>query len=388
MRTFQRTDGGKWYYEFRYRGKPYKRGGFTTPKQAETAGKAARKMLEQGYLDEYKALSKRQPSPYAKLQDIRDHYRQVARASTNTVAANLNNWDLLLSTIGLDPSSTADKLNPAAIRAWFRHAQTKLTGDQLQDRSTKVTTNSILNSALSVIAAKLLPHYQDAGLKLPDYTDLRRTVKAENFDLPRKDYHPPAPEIIEATLRDWEQLEDRNLFLTIGWILSFGLRKSNVIAAHWDWIKQEHGHWKLDQETHTKAGTGRLRINALAPYFGIMLAIARRKSWTTGQVLQGKPTERRDYTFRRLKGFLKSHGWIMTKQAHSLRDYAISCVAAKYGIYDASLFAQHATVTQTQTNYANFVAQMKFLPESQKPWHWTTIAETDQAEPTLKIHAA
>jgi len=387
MRTFQRTPGGKHYYEFRYRGKPYKRGGFSTAQQATTAGNAARRMLEQGYIDEYKALSKRQPSPYAKLQDIRDHYRDVARAAPKTITANLNNWDHLLRTIGLEPNTPADKLNPAAIRKWYRHAETKLTGDQLQDRSTKVTANSILNSALTIIADKLLPHYQDAGLKLPDYSDLRRTIKAENFHLPRKDYHPPAPEIIANTLRDWEQLDDRNLFLAIGWILSFGLRKSNVIAAHWDWIRQEHGHWKLDHDTHTKAGTGRLRIQALSPYFNTTLAIARRNNWTTGPVLSGDKTETHDTTFRRLSNFLLDHGWTMQKKAHALRDYAISCVAAKYGIYDASLFADHANVTQTQSNYANFVAQMKFLPDAQKPWHWTRVQDTDHA-PKIQIAVA
>lgn len=386
MRTFKRSESGGWYYEFRYRGKPYKRGGFSTAKIAETAGKAARRMIEQGYIAEYKALSNRQPSPYARLQDIRARYRDITHASPATITANLNNWDLLLARLEIQPTAKADKLNPAAIRKWYRIAQSNLTGDQQNDRSAKVTANSILNSALSILADKLLPHYQDAGLKLPDYTDLRRTVKAEAFALPRKDYHPPAPEIIAATLRDWEQLDDRNLFLAIGWILSFGLRKSNVTSARWDWIRQEHGHWILDVETPTKNRTGRLRIQALAPYFTNMLAVARRHGWTTGPVLRGSKTDTHDNTFRRLSHFLTDHGWAMQKKAHALRDYAISCVAAKFGIYDASLFAQHATVTQTQTNYSNFVAQMKFIPDDKKPWHWAKVDADDQT--TLQIVAA
>ena len=264
-------------------------------------------------------------------------------------------------------------LDPAFVRAYLRHLESKLTTlDQLAARRAQRTAFSLLAHAASIVAPHVCLHLADAGLKLPDFTAFRVAVAAATRRAGKlaEEYRPPSDQTIHETVADWPHLP-RNEYLAVGLALTCGLRAGEIAQARWDWFTEVHGRPFLRATAKVKNSTGRIEVQPIDPWFAQMMTRARIEGWQipslapTGEegqnqvassfILTGGDTERTDHVFRRVSGWLRALGWRTQKTNHALRALAGSMVLKSYDLYTASVFLRHSNVQVTKDHYAYFL---------------------------------
>jgi integrase len=364
-----------YYFKFTHRGKRYPRCLETT--DAEAAQKRAlakyKEIVAAVSTGEFKRLdaTKLRQEDTKPLAELLEAYRTApTEANSNTRELNIN---ALKSMLGEKAASaTVRDINPALARSHFeRCTQTVLMeSDQEVAASRKRSANSRWAQAKSIFTDRCLAHYQDKELVTAHgAAGLAAFVRAGELAkfnrIPKQNYNPPREEIIQATLADWEKIEDRNLFLAIGHELAFGLRISEIAQAKWSWHTLRAEYHVLDGRANVKNGTGLIQVKALDPWFSIMQTTAILNHWW-GQpgeadelIIHGNDTYRKDGLFRAVSEWLRSHKWDTMKTNHALRAYAGSQVAMKYGIYEAQMWLRHSTVKVTEQNYSHFVNKFK-----------------------------
>ena len=401
FRLFKRNDACKeipgnapgasdrpYYFRFIYRGKAYVRCLETL--NAIEAQKRARakyhEIVSAVSTGEYKRLdaTKLRQETTATLETLYHTYQGgPAEANAKTRILNINALRQLAG-----DATHISQLTPALARRWFDTVTTAILalspGSNQQETiaSLKRSANSRWAQARSLFTPRCLAHYQDTGI-IANPAHLEAFVKAGNAAtynrIPKKNYHPPTDQTIQATLTAWQEITDRDLFLAIGHELAFGLRLSEMAQAQWHWHIERHGYPVLDGQAIVKNGSGLLRIRALDPYYTTMRTLATARGWwpadlaSAGPIITGTDTYRTDGLFRAVSDWLRALGWKTDKTNHALRAYAGSQVAMKYGIYEAQMFLRHSTVKVTEQSYSHFVSAYKPQDLNSLPARWATV---------------
>jgi integrase len=214
-------------------------------------------------------------------------------------------------------------------------------------------------------------------LTLPPLQEFLGAWKEEKFQRVSKvRYNPPADDVIRKTLEEWEKLEDRNMFLAIGYELAYGMRKAEIGQARWNWCVVKEGAPAIDGHCDVKAGSGHVETKALDPFWKIMQARIAKEGWRGepgDYVLTGHETERTEWAFNRVSAWMKQLGWETQKTNHALRAYAGSQVAMRYGIYSASGFLRHSSIKVTEQAYTHFVQMHKVDKPELLPAKWAQL---------------
>lgn len=392
MSVFKRKQTDETYsYKFRFQGKQILRSTpFTAKEDAEKAERDHRFALTSGKFEVAAQLRSKKPVADTTLGQIITAYLQApVEASATTRRGNVNclrnivrvvqgsditvAWESLTS----DCALSASIINADLAGKWFAAALKKInaTSDQLEQGSLRRTANSIMRQAKSLFTPRALNAYKKAGLALPSVQDFLAAADADSFTKAvKKDYNPPAESIIQKTLEDWKQLEDRNLFLAIGHALAFGMRKEEIAIARWSWHATRDGVPLIDATAAVKGQTGFIQIRALDPFFTILINRAEAMGW------RGKPddyilsaasdTQRHESIFRDVSKWMRARGWQTQKAIHEWRAYAGSQVALRYDIYEASRWLRHSSVKVTELNYARYVGLVKPSDVTKLPCKW------------------
>lgn len=385
-RLFKRDDDGReiessaagykerpYYFRFQYRGARYTRC-LETADAVEAQKRARAKYAEiiaAVSSNSYKRLdaTRLRSAESATLEQLYDKYKAgPAEAGEDTRKLNVNALKQIAA-----GAQFVRELTPALIRSWFTQVTATVNAEPDQERaaSLKRSANSRWAQARSLFTPKCLAWYldkdlinSDAGLK----SFLDAGELAQFTRIPKKNYNPPAETIITTTLKTWEQLTDRDLFLTIGHELTFGLRAQEMAQARWNWHTVRHDYPALDGRAVVKNGSGIIQVRALDPYWSTMKRVAIANDWwpkdglPDALIIQGTETYRTDDLFRAVSAWMRALGWETDKTNHALRAYSGSQIAMRYGIYETQVWLRHSTVKVTEQSYSHFV--QKFKPAS------------------------
>lgn len=379
-----------WHFRFEFRGVSYSRCLETT--DAAIAQQRARLKYAEiknaiiaGEYDRLDATKTRHVQ-HATLGELLAAYRaSPVKANPKTREANIR---ALLNMVGrCCGSATTDQLfqtpfpkliNGDTAEAWFK----------LQDIEPQ-TANSLWRQAASLCAPRALFIYKKLKMWHQCLEDFAETGVVCQRPVSKVAPRPPADDIIAATLRAWENLEHRNLFLAIGHELAFGLRAGEVAQARDDWWTVKYGAPMLCATGQFKHNhEGYFELPALDPFYTIMRTKALARGWINSVgnstfIIDGSPTYRTDGLQREVSLFLRNLGWTTNKTNHALRAYAGGLVCLKYGVYKAKEFLRHSSVKVTEQHYM-YLMKHPLVDSIREacPAKWATL---EAAEPILSI---
>lgn len=410
FRLYKRGDDGRelpatspgyadrpYYCRFNFRGQTYTRTLETNiAVEAQTRARAQYKLTTEKIIrGEYKRLDTPPAAPVAiPLERLFALYRTgPSEASAATREMNIASLARMLPK---DAQSVAD-ITPAAFRAYFTAVTARANSEvqQTAGASYKRSANSTWAKAKSLFTPRCLAHYADHGVTIDASLVLAgELAKFSSRSLPKIAYNPPADTILEATLKAWQDLTDRNLFLAIGHELAFGLRIGEMSQARWSWWTARAGYPvldNLDEAVTVKNQTGLIQVRALDPWYTIMKTRIEVHHWRPPQtpdpksqtpdassqtqpyIIEGSDAYRTDGIYRAVSDWLRQLGWRTKKTNHALRAYAGSQVAMKFGIYEAQMWLRHSTVKVTEQHYTHFVSKFKPADLDTLPAKWATL---------------
>lgn len=289
---------------------------------------------------------------HATLGDLFSAYRtSPVIASGKTRESNLRAMLNLVgrtSASGSDPARLLQTPFPKLVNGDTAEAWFKLDGIEPQ------TANSLWRQAASLCAPRALFSYKKLKIFHACLEEFVSSGSVCQRQVSKARPRPPSDDIIDATLRAWENIEDRNLFLAIGHELAFGLRAGEVAQADWNWWAVKYGSPMLCATGAFKHNhEGYFELTALDPFYTLMRNKAIARGWyhSSGPIITGSPTYRRDGIQREASLFLRGQGWETKKTNHALRAYAGGLVCLKYGVYRAKEFLRHSSVKVTEQHY-------------------------------------
>lgn len=390
-RIFKRAGSPCWYLVFQKDGKRHLHSlGDTTKETACEAAKLKIRAWKEGRLD---VLRRSMERPAGKQFSSMTEFCAAALASPCGKLSSREDQVAKLRRViqraGRNPDTcTTVVFSDDTAKDYFRHVE-----QHAQTITNQKRRNSYIGSALATftgsmatIAPAKLRHYEN--LTLPDVTSWREALKksgvkhnkARGFDA------PPLP-MVRAMMREWVRIaqdgdyahvphrfefDRRNVFLAMGLMLSFGLRKSEVAQVRWEWFTRDNYGPVLRGDALVKNGSGELRMTPLNPFWRIFNHFATVRGWrkASGPVLDGTcSADVRDYPFTHIGLILRRLGWETQKTNHALRDLAASLITTKFGANKAQWWARHSSVTTTEAHYSRFVDQRAALTQANVlPW--------------------
>lgn len=253
-------------------------------------------------------------------------------------------------------------------------------------RSSKISANSVARKVRSIFHPRARAHYVaqallpascpalDTWLATLDQNKFTRIAKA-GLDL-------PTDATINAVITAWQNLPntERDIFVILGLELAFGLRIGEIAQLTWSAVTTRDGQPFLEAVLDDKKGLGRISVRAIDPYYTTLIQRITAHGWRgapTDHIIPGTLTYRRDLVFRRVSAWLRSFGWTGHKTNHRLRDWVGSQIAVKYGIFDASVWLRHSSVTVTQGHYTHYVTAAAVSNKDLIPIRYATATTAD-----------
>jgi integrase len=238
-------------------------------------------------------------------------------------------------------------LTGSLVREWVRERKEQISEHSLASNWVK---------AKCVLGRKFLPHYEDAGLKIPDLKSfLGAQVEQPDRRLPRaldegviRSIMAAAPELKRA---------DPACYVAFLLFSRLGMRNVEIEAARWDWIERsERGAWmaiieRPEEDFSPKGNEGRVPIAA-----DVLAELEEfRHLSTDGHIIPARhKTERAEIVDRRHSAWVGR--WIKdrTKTSYELRRYAGSLILklTNGDMMAVRDFLRHADVQTTQKWYA------------------------------------
>lgn len=359
-----------WSYKFEWAGKQIPRSTlFTDKDDARRAMAAHRLALEKGRFDIADKLRRKASQADTTIGEVLQAYLDPKAPLVTKPTGRRNCANALRNALRRvhGPAADADALSVSAVNStfverYFDDATRRVNGaaDQAQAASFKRSAGSVLRQGLAVFEARAQRYYRSLALQLPDIEAVHQAVKECRFArVPRHEYAPAPQAVIEATLAAWPNLEDRNMFLSVGLSLAFALRKGEIGQAKWGWLIEGQPLISTTSAS-VKDSTGRLRIRGLNPFYATLVNRIRAHDWRGSDeefIIQGTEYYRTWQVFNLVSVWMRSLGWTTQKASHELRAYSGSCVAILDDIFSASLFLRHKSVGLTQTYYCGYVSQ-------------------------------
>jgi integrase len=384
-----------WHFRFKFRGQSYYRCLDTA--DATEAQKVARKKADairaaviSGELDRLDDTKTRHAAPVVEptLGELYAAYNACpVAAKPVTRKHNIRAMSNILTRVY--PEFHCDKLlqtpfpklvNGDTAEAWF-----KLPNIEPQ------TANSLWRQAASLCAPRARFTYSKLKIDRDCLAEFAKTGRVCQRVVSKAPPRPPKDEIIARTVSAWEACEDRNLFLAVGHMLTFGLRIGEIEQAKENWWTVKYGVPMLCATGDFKDHGVYFELPALDPWYSIMRTKALGRGWlsatpTDDYLIAGSMTYRTDGLERDVSTWLRSLGWETTKTSHALRAYAGSQVCLKYGVYKAKEFLRHSSVKVTEQHYMYLLKHplIDSIRES-CPVRWATL---ERPAPVLSIVAS
>lgn len=260
---------------------------------------------------------------------------------------------------------------------------------------------------------------RDFKLTVPEtIAAFRACQETDRFNVPTATFQRPAPAVLRSTLTEWlriartpgypipggahmscrpreiaplSDIARRNMFIAIGLMLAFGLRKAEVKKVRWNWFQTVDGMPMLRcQDVDVKGGTNEINIVALDPFYRILMRTIARNNWRgspneyclierpkvqgahptlTGlKFAYGGHTDRTYWPAMDVSHWLRSLGWETQKTNHALRDYSASLITMRYGLDAASRWCRHKNRATTESHYNGFVELGKMANPKLLAW--------------------
>jgi integrase len=345
-RVFIPPDRSCYYVRFERRNKAFRRTLRTTVRAIATS---RAKAIIRNILDgdkEADAASKFR-SEYGTIGQLLDIYAKHG-GPTRTPRENAAALRSVVSVKGGDPDKQRlTVLTGALVREWVRVRKDEISAHSLASNWVK---------AKCVLGRKFLPHYEDAGLKIPDLKSfLGAQVEQPDRRLPRaldegviRSIMAAAPEL---------KREDPACYVAFLLFSRLGMRNVEIEAARWDWIERtERGAVmaiieRPEEGFSPKGNEGRVPISADT--------LAELKEFralsTDGHIVPARhKSERAEIVDRRHSAWIGR--WIKdrSKTSYELRRYAGSLILklTNGDIMAVRDFLRHADVQTTQKWYA------------------------------------
>jgi hypothetical protein len=274
------------------------------------------------------------------------------------------------------------------------------------------TAHSFFNNACALLAPRPLEAMRSTfNLHLPDVADFRKGNQIYGQAVPPPNRSVlPSDAVINKTLREWiriaetpgyqipggdrqrikgtaghelplaplNELDRRNLFVSVGIELSCGFRVSETKRIRRNWITAQKG-MPLVQDLNTKAkdGTGKIEVAPLDPFWSVLWFWIRKNNWDVGaeDLLLiardgewGEMTDRKFWPETHASHWLRWLGWQTQKTNHALRDFSASMITMRYGLGEACDWCRHKTLATTERNYSRFVKLSKRVDAKKLAW--------------------
>lgn len=244
-------------------------------------------------------------------------------------------------------------LTADAVERWKEHTvktrTARLTGDALEAerQSAMYYCNRVIGQSRALFSKPMLRVFARAG-----HDDIPAAIaqlkSVPNFTAVRVHRERAPDSMVDATIAAADTLReaDLELFKLFWLILATGLRRGEIIRAHWENFQTVDGSLEYKSDALGKDGE-RIRIPVIGSAYAKLSPLAK----DTGPILEGNP----DRTFRRFGTWMRGHGWKTSKTTHELRNLIISRIITKYGMVTGSRFARHKDIRTTERFYASYV---------------------------------
>lgn len=319
---------------------------------------------------------------WSTLGEVFDAYRRHAATqdiNARTIGANISCLCRILRTVhGMHCNPEAKKtsiLTADLVRDYqARKLQSaKPSGPLALDRA-KSTSFSTVRQARSIFSRECLQSSTYRGLLLPDLSGFLET-RLKNKE--RRLRRPPDPKLIEATAKAATELKKTHPAHWLAFILcsNLGLRRSEAIAACWNWVEEISLHGEKTQTNGTRDTVettcyvmsvikrddfdpkGSPRLISIHPeVWKNMLSVQS----SIGTIIPGTPNQRLQACKDNV-AWLRSLGWDARLPNHALRGLFASTIASQHGLFAAQSALGHADPRTTTDSYAAWLGLDKVV---------------------------
>ncbi len=292
-------------------------------------------------------------------------------------------------------AAALDLLTPKALQEWRIRFVAKAGANPAEQRTAKISCNSILRQAGALFSKKLLRFV--SGIELPSPIPF---ADCEKYPRESMRYHS---KVDAAALLQKAQTElgtsDPEAFKVLLLGVGVGLRRGEIDKLLWRQIDLNSGVIRIET---TEAGSlksedsaGEVQMDeALCTIFRGYRAratgdfVVEREGGTSGVHDWGRQY-RCNSIFKRTLTWLRSNGLDVKKPIHTLRKEAGSMISTKSGIHAASRFLRHADIQVTAMHYADHKERVAVdIGGMLQPENVTAIAPFECAPPAPEANAA
>lgn len=243
------------------------------------------------------------------------------------------------------PISILDDVAVADFRACRMEGITRGTPAEL---SAQTSVNAELVFAKAMFSAEAMIAYKQANLTIPDLTLFRQTKAFPRLRVTRV---PPAAGLITGLHAAVQQLalgHDEALFIIVVLALFAGLRRTEILNAHTDWLQSTHGPTlvvRIGRDFIPKSR--RERMVPLPDWLYARLS-ARPADYLIGQT----PIDR-VAAYERALQWLRDHGLAaVDKPLHFLRGLNAGFLLSRFSIFAVKSRLGHEDIATTLRHYA------------------------------------
>ena len=126
--------------------------------------------------------------------------------------------------------ATTDIINEDLADKWFKVWSMRASSARTQPeaRAHELTANTSMGMATSVFGDIYCYDYKAKNIEIPYVDGFRKKARSLRFRVRRASYEPPSDATINKLLKEWQATNDINVFVIIGFALSFGSRKAEI----------------------------------------------------------------------------------------------------------------------------------------------------------------
>ena len=343
-----------YYYRVKLHGKRYKRS--TNQTTLALALKQA-KMIRAELLEGKQRETMKRPG-YATVGDVLVVW--MARSPAKTRANNrstLRKW--VRSFVAGDPDAAAmPRLTPEAFEKYLRAWPGSPEGRASTWRQIR-----------AVFAEQPMRWYRQAGLVLPDLTELRlvraemaaREQRVRGYKLIGRE-RLAAMDAAAEVLRRSSSLEDRRIWAVYALMRQCGLRNSEVAALRWEWLRKGEKHLKWaferrllpDGSWYFPKGTAR----EVPVHWRVVGQLRRALQSRSGFVIpRSTATDAQVLTERTINVFVRKFVPERTKGAYELRKQFGAEYCQKYGLPATAVVMGHGDFKTTWNWYHDLLEE-------------------------------
>ncbi len=324
----------------------------------------------------------RRRNSWSTLGEVFDAYRRRAETediNARTVKENISCLSRIVRAVHgkhCDPEAEKTSILTAELVREYQARKlesAKPAGPLALDKA-KSTSFSTVRQARSLFSRECLQSSAYRDLSLPDLAGFLETrLKNKERQLRR----PPDPKLIAATAEAATELKKTHPARWLAFILcsNLGLRRSEAIAARWDWIDEVTVHGEQSQPDGTTKTVETtcyvmsvIKRDDFDPKGSPRLISIHPEVWqdmkqaqlSLDTIIPGTQPERLQACKENVT-WLRALGWNARLPNHALRGLFASTIASQHGLFAAQSALGHADPRTTTDSYAAWLGLDKVV---------------------------